>query len=152
MLNRGQQISLGQHSEMAAIGVIGGTGLYEMDGLREVREVTVNTPFGEPSAPYVRGVLGSTELVFLPRHGRGHHLLPTEVNARANIFGMKTLGVERLLSVSAVGSLREEIVPGDIVIPDQFIDRTSKRPSTFFGDGIVAHVQLPKRGGSRTFQ
>lgn len=126
----------------AIIGVIGGTGLYQMDGLTEVREVVLNTPFGEPSAPYLRGFLNGTELIFLPRHGHGHHLLPTELNNRANIFGMKTLGVERLLSVSAVGSLREQIAPGDIVIPDQFIDRTSKRPSTFFGQGIVAHVQF----------
>ena len=126
----------------ATIGVIGGTGLYQMDGLTEVREVTVDTPFGAPSASYLCGNLSGTEVAFLPRHGRGHHLLPTEVNARANIFGMKTLGVERLLSVSAVGSLREEIVPGDIVVPDQFIDRTTKRPSTFFGEGIVAHVQF----------
>jgi len=126
----------------ANIGVIGGTGLYGMDGLANVREVTVETPFGEPSAPYIRGTLGTTELVFLPRHGRGHRLLPTEINARANIFGMKRLGVERVLSVSAVGSLKEEIAPGDIIIPDQFIDRTTKRPSTFFGEGIVAHVQF----------
>jgi 5'-methylthioadenosine phosphorylase len=126
----------------ASIGVIGGTGLYEMDGLANVREVTVNTPFGEPSAPYIRGTLETTEVVFLPRHGRGHHLLPTEINVRANIFGMKSLGVGRVLSVSAVGSLKEEIAPGDIVIPDQFIDRTTRRPSTFFGDGIVAHVQF----------
>jgi 5'-methylthioadenosine phosphorylase len=126
----------------AVVGVIGGTGLYEMEGLANVEEIRLDTPFGEPSGPYLRGTLEGADLVFLPRHGRGHRLLPTEINARANLFGMKQLGVERLLSVSAVGSLREEIGPGDIVIPDQFIDRTSKRPSTFFGDGIVAHVQF----------
>lgn len=122
------------------VGVIGGSGLYEMEGLKSVREVRVRTPFGRPSDVYVRGVLDGTELIFLPRHGRGHRWLPTEVNCRANIFGMKQLGVERIISVSAVGSLREEIAPGHVVIPDQFIDRTTQRPSTFFGRGIVAHV------------
>lgn len=126
----------------ATLGVIGGTGLYEMEGLDNVREVEVDTPFGEPSAPFVTGSLGGAEMVFLPRHGKGHRLLPTEVNNRANIFGMKKLGVERVLSVGAVGSLRQEIAPGHVVVPDQFIDRTSKRPSTFFGDGVVAHVQF----------
>ena len=126
----------------ATLGVIGGTGLYEMEGLDNVREVEVDTPFGEPSAPFVTGALGGAEMVFLPRHGKGHRLLPTEVNNRANIFGMKKLGVERVLSVGAVGSLRQEIAPGHVVVPDQFIDRTSKRPSTFFGDGVVAHVQF----------
>ena len=126
----------------ATLGVIGGTGLYEMEGLDNVREVEVDTPFGEPSAPFVTGALGGVEMVFLPRHGKGHRLLPTEVNNRANIFGMKKLGVERVLSVGAVGSLRQEIAPGHVVVPDQFIDRTSKRPSTFFGDGVVAHVQF----------
>lgn len=126
----------------ATLGVIGGTGLYEMEGLDNVREVEVDTPFGDPSAPFVTGSLGGAEMVFLPRHGKGHRLLPTEVNNRANIFGMKKLGVERVLSVGAVGSLRVEIAPGHVVVPDQFIDRTSKRPSTFFGDGVVAHVQF----------
>lgn len=124
------------------IGVIGGSGLYQMEGLEKIREVAINTPFGKPSDTYVRGFLGGTELIFLPRHGRGHRWLPTEVNFRANIYGMKKLGVERIISVSAVGSLREEIAPGHVVIPDQFIDRTSKRPSTFFGRGIVAHVSF----------
>src|SRR3989337_1914192 len=124
------------------VGVIGGSGLYRMKGLEKVREVRVETPFGRPSDVYVRGILDGTEFVFLPRHGRGHRWLPTEVNFRANIFGMKKLGVERIISVSAVGSLREEIAPGDVVIPDQFIDRTTQRPSTFFGRGIVAHVSL----------
>jgi len=124
------------------VGVIGGSGLYQMEGLGKVREARVTTPFGQPSDAYVRGVLEGAELVFLPRHGKGHRWLPTEVNFRANIFGMKRLGVERIISVSAVGSLREEIAPGHVVIPDQFIDRTTRRPSTFFGRGIVAHVSL----------
>ena len=124
------------------VGVIGGSGLYQMEGLENVREVRVSTPFGPPSDLYVRGALKGTEVIFLPRHGRGHQLLPTEVNFRANIFGMKKMGVERIVSVSAVGSLQEEIAPGHVVIPDQFIDRTTQRPSTFFGKGIVAHVSL----------
>ncbi len=128
--------------QQTILGVIGGTGLYEMEGLSGVREVEVETPFGKPSGAFVVGSLGDVALVFLPRHGKGHRLLPTEVNNRANIFGMKKLGVGRILSVSAVGSLREEIEPGHMVLPDQFIDRTSRRPGTFFGDGIVAHVQF----------
>lgn len=111
-----------------------------MEGLEKISEVRVETPFGKPSDAYVRGILDETELVFLPRHGKGHRWLPTEVNFRANIYGMKKLGVGRIISVSAVGSLREEIAPGHVVIPDQFIDRTTRRPSTFFGRGIVAHV------------
>jgi 5'-methylthioadenosine phosphorylase len=122
------------------IGVIGGSGLYQVEGLKKVREVRVSTPFGKPSDAYIRGVLSGTEVLFLPRHGKGHRWLPTEINFRANIFGMKKLGVERIISVSAVGSLREEIAPGHLVIPDQFIDRTSQRRSTFFGNGMVAHV------------
>ncbi len=125
------------------IGVIGGSGLYEIEGLTNLQEVTVETPFGAPSDTYMTGSLGDAELVFLPRHGRGHRLLPSEVNYRANIYGMKTLGVERIISVSAVGSMKEEIVPGQIVIPDQFFDRTQgRRASTFFGDGVVGHVQF----------
>jgi 5'-methylthioadenosine phosphorylase len=124
------------------VGVIGGSGLYQMKGLERIREVTVGTPFGKPSDRFVRGILGGAEVVFLPRHGKDHRYLPTEVNFRANIFGMKKLGVERIISISAVGSLREEIAPGDVVIPDQLIDRTSQRPSTFFGKGIVVHVSL----------
>ena len=122
------------------VGVIGGSGLYHMPGLKRMREVAVNTPFGRPSDKFIRGRLNDTELLFLPRHGRGHRWLPTEVNFRANIFGMKKLGAERVIAVSAVGSLRQEIAPGHLVVPDQFIDRTSQRPSTFFGNGIVAHV------------
>ena len=124
-----------------AIGVIGGSGLYEMEGLLDVQEVRVATPFGEPSDEFITGTLNGARLVFLPRHGKGHRYLPSEVNYRANIYGMKKLGVERIISVSAVGSLKEAIVPGHIVIPDQFIDRTKGiRNDTFFGDGIVAHV------------
>jgi 5'-methylthioadenosine phosphorylase len=126
----------------SAIGVIGGSGLYQMEGLKRVREVAVKTPFGKPSDKFICGKLDDVQLVFLPRHGKGHRWLPTEVNFRANIFAMKKLGVERIISVSAVGSLREEIAPGHLVVPDQFIDRTSQRPSTFFGKGIVAHVSL----------
>ncbi|ANA40757.1 S-methyl-5'-thioadenosine phosphorylase [Geobacter anodireducens] len=125
------------------IGVIGGSGLYEMEGLQDVRSIVVETPFGAPSDEFVTGVLDGVPMVFLPRHGRGHRLLPTEVNYRANIYGMKKLGVTRIISVSAVGSMREEIVPGHIVIPDQFIDRTNAtRSSTFFGNGVVAHIQF----------
>jgi 5'-methylthioadenosine phosphorylase len=124
------------------IGVIGGSGLYEMDGLTQVREECVSTPFGEPSDAYILGRLGEHELVFLPRHGRGHRYNPTEVPYRANIFGMRSLGVEWVISLSAVGSLREEIVPGHVVIIDQFIDRTWQRASTFFEKGIVAHVSF----------
>jgi len=122
------------------VGVIGGSGLYDMPGLHDVERVRVSTPFGEPSDEYVLGTLSDTRLVFLPRHGRGHRLLPSEVNFRANLYGMKQLGVEWLIAVASVGSLREEIVPGHLVVPDQFIDRTSRRISTFFGGGIVAHV------------
>lgn len=125
------------------IGVIGGSGLYEMEGLEQIEERVVETPFGPPSDPFITGMLNGVRLAFLPRHGRGHRLLPSEVNYRANIFGMKQLGVERIISVSAVGSLKEEIVPGHIVVPDQFIDRTKGiRKDTFFGEGIVAHVGL----------
>jgi 5'-methylthioadenosine phosphorylase len=123
------------------IGVIGGSGLYEMEGLTGVQEEVVTTPFGYPSDVYITGTLNGVKMVFLPRHGRGHRLLPSEVNYRANIYGMKKLGVERIISVSAVGSLQEEIVPGHIVIPDQFIDRTKGvRKDTFFGNGVAAHV------------
>lgn len=126
---------------MTSIGVIGGSGLYEMEGLENVQQVKVSTPFGEPSDQYVTGTLNGVQMVFLPRHGRGHRLLPSEVNYRANIHGMKQLGVERIISVSAVGSLKEAIAPGHIVVPDQFFDRTNGiRKDTFFGDGIVAHA------------
>jgi 5'-methylthioadenosine phosphorylase len=126
----------------STIGVIGGSGLYQMAGLEQIREIQIKTPFGKPSEKFIKGRLGKTELIFLPRHGQGHRWLPTEINFRANIFAMKKFGVDRIISVSAVGSLRQEIAPGNIVIPDQFIDRTTQRPSTFFGKGIVAHVSL----------
>ena len=124
----------------AEIGIIGGSGLYGMPGLTDVREQKLTTPFGDPSDAFVLGTLEGRKVAFLARHGRGHRLLPTELNFRANIFGMKMLGVDRILSVSAVGSLKEEHKPTDFVMPDQFIDRTYARTSTFFGEGIVAHV------------
>jgi len=124
----------------STLGVIGGSGLYELDGLVDVERRRVPTPFGDPSDELIVGRLGGTRLVFLPRHGRGHRLLPTELNYRANVFAMKTLGVEWILAVSAVGSLKKEIEPGHVVVPDQLIDRTFHRESTFFGRGIVAHV------------
>jgi 5'-methylthioadenosine phosphorylase len=122
------------------IGVIGGSGLYEMDALTSREEVRVSTPFGDPSSPYIVGTLNDQRVAFLARHGQGHRLMPSELNFRANIFGFKTLGVDWILSASAVGSLQEEYRPLDIVIPDQFLDRTRGRISTFFGGGIVAHV------------
>jgi 5'-methylthioadenosine phosphorylase len=122
------------------IGVIGGSGLYSLEGLSDVREVRVDTPFGAPSDVLVRGRLGEAELVFLPRHGRGHRLLPTELPYRANVWALKSLGCGWVISVSAVGSLREEIVPGQVVLVDQYIDKTYRRESTFFGDGVVAHA------------
>ena len=127
----------------AVIGVIGGSGLYEIEGLTDVREEYIDTPFGKPSDSVIRGTLGQVEMVFLPRHGRGHRFLPSEVNYRANIYALKMLGVEQIISVSAVGSMQEQIVPGHIVIPDQFIDRTQgRRASTFFGQGVVGHIQF----------
>ncbi len=124
----------------ADIGIIGGSGLYSMPGLADTRELKLNTPFGSPSDHYVLGRLEGRRVAFLARHGRGHRILPTELNFRANIHGFKQLGVERILSISAVGSLKEEHRPLDFVIPDQFFDRTKQRISTFFGDGVVAHV------------
>ena len=124
----------------AEIGIIGGSGLYNMAGLTDVREERVETPFGEPSETFVLGTLEGRKVAFLARHGKGHRILPSELNFRANIFGMKKLGVTSILSVSAVGSLKEEHKPTDFVIPDQFIDRTFARDATFFGDGVVGHV------------
>ena len=126
----------------AEIGIIGGSGLYSMPGLTGAQEVTQTTPFGAPSDAYVLGTLEARKVAFLSRHGRGHRILPTELNFRANIYGFKQLGVERILSVSAVGSLKEEHKPTDFVIPDQFFDRTRHRVDTFFGEGVVAHVSL----------
>lgn len=124
------------------LGVIGGSGLYDLDVLEDVEHVTLSTPFGDPSEEFLIGTLGGRRVAFLPRHGRGHRISPSELNFRANIHAMKQLGVKRLLGVGAVGSLREEIPPGDLVVPDQFIDRTFDRQATFFSDGIVAHVQM----------
>ncbi len=128
--------------EQAVIGIIGGSGLYGMEDLTDVREARVDTPFGPPSDAIVTGTLHGRRLAFLPRHGRGHRIGPSEINYRANIMALKMLGVRWIMSVSAVGSMREEIVPGHMVVPDQFFDRTVGRPSTFFGGGIVGHVML----------
>jgi 5'-methylthioadenosine phosphorylase len=126
--------------ENVKIGIIGGSGLYDMAEVTDRSEVKVTTPFGDPSGPYVLGTLRGKRVAFLARHGAGHRLSPSELNFRANIYGMKVLGVEYILSASAVGSLKEDLKPLDIVIPDQFIDRTRGRISTFFGHGLVAHV------------
>ncbi len=126
----------------AEIGIIGGSGLYSMPGLTKIKEVRLRTPFGQPSDPYVLGTLEGRKVAFLARHGRGHRILPTELNFRANIYGFKQLGVERIVSVSAVGSLKEEHKPMEFVIPDQFFDRTRHRVDTFFGNGIVAHISF----------
>lgn len=127
---------------MKTIGVIGGSGLYEMDGLSDVERVRVETPWGDPSSELVSGAFADARMVFLPRHGEGHALSPSEINFRANVYAMKTLGVERIVSVSAVGSMKEEIEPGHVVIPDQFIDNTRGRESSFFEGGAVAHVSM----------
>lgn len=126
----------------ALIGIIGGTGLYRMDGLEGAEEVAVETPFGSPSDVIVTGTLNGVGVAFLPRHGRGHRILPSELPARANLYALKSLGVKSVISVSAVGSLREEIRPLDMVVPDQLIDRTVGRPRTFFGEGVAAHVGM----------
>ncbi|MGC2464854.1 MAG: S-methyl-5'-thioadenosine phosphorylase [Candidatus Acidiferrum sp.] len=128
----------------AEIGIIGGSGLYSMNGLTKTREVRVKTPFGEPSDAIVLGTLEGKRVAFLARHGRGHRILPGEINFRANVYAMKLLGVERIISVSAVGSLMEELRPGEFLVPDQFVDRTKNRVSTFFGEGLVAHVGFDK--------
>ncbi len=126
----------------ASIGVIGGSGLYEIEGLTDVEAIDVTTPFGEPSDSIVVGTLQGKQVAFLPRHGRGHRILPSEVNARANVYALKSMGVERIISVSACGSMKKDIAPLDIVIPDQIIDRTKGRASTFFGHGLVVHVSF----------
>lgn len=126
----------------ATIGVIGGSGLYNMPGFTEKNEVFLETPFGAPSDAYIVGKLAGRDVAFLPRHGRGHRISPSELNFRANIYGMKMLGVERIISLSAVGSLKEEHKPTEFVLPDQFFDRTMGRVSTFFGNGLVAHVSM----------
>lgn len=123
------------------VGIIGGSGLYNIDGMRNIKKVNITTPFGKPSDAYVTGTLEGREVVFLSRHGQGHRLMPSELNYCANIWGMKKLGVDRIISISACGSLRKDIQPLDIVVPDQFVDRTNQaRKMTFFGDGIVGHV------------
>jgi 5'-methylthioadenosine phosphorylase len=124
------------------IGVIGGSGLYQMEGLEDVREIRVTTPFGDPSDALIAGRIDGVPVVFLPRHGRGHIHTPTEVPYRANIHALKQLGVEKILSISACGSLRENLHPGDIVVPDQLFDFTKNRPGSFFGEGLVAHVSV----------
>ena len=126
----------------AKIGVIGGTGLYDVEGLVEVDEVNIDTPFGKPSDFIIVGKLEGVRIAFLPRHGRGHSIMPTEVPSRANIYALKKLGVESIIAINSVGSLRQEIKQGDLVIPDQLIDRTKSRTNTFFGEGIVAHIQF----------
>ncbi|HXM92046.1 MAG TPA: S-methyl-5'-thioadenosine phosphorylase [Candidatus Dormibacteraeota bacterium] len=126
----------------ASIGIIGGSGLYSMAGLISPREIKVKTPFGDPSEAIVLGTLEGKRVAFLARHGRGHRILPGEINYRANIYAMKLLGVERIISVSAVGSLQEDLRPGEFLVPDQFVDRTRQRVSTFFGEGLVAHVSF----------
>jgi 5'-methylthioadenosine phosphorylase len=127
-----------------AIGIIGGSGLYSMTGLTSNREIRLKTPFGDPSDSIVTGTLEGKQVAFLARHGRGHRILPSEINFRANIHAMKQLGVQRIISVSAVGSLLEELRPGEFLVPDQFVDRTKHRTSTFFGEGLVAHVTFDK--------
>lgn len=124
------------------IGIIGGSGLYNIEGIKEVKSISVDTPFGKPSDNFTVGILEGRKVAFLPRHGKGHTILPSELNFRANIYGMKKLGVEHIIAVSAVGSMKEEIKPLDMVIPDQFFDRTRGRISTFFGEGIVGHVSF----------
>ena len=125
-----------------ALGIIGGSGLYEMEGIEDLRWVGVRTPFGEPSDQFGTGRLGDRRVIFLPRHGRGHRLSPTEINYRANIWSLKSLGARWVVSVSAVGSMKEDIHPLDLVIPDQFYDHTRRRVSSFFGEGIVGHVGM----------
>lgn len=126
----------------AKIAVIGGTGLYDIEGMTGIKEIDLDTPFGKPSSKIVTGKLGETGVAFLARHGKGHHISPTEVPSRANIYALKSLGVERIIAVNSCGSYKEEIKPGSLLIPDQVIDRTSQRPGTFFRDGIVAHISF----------
>ncbi len=126
--------------EKVKIGVIGGSGIYDIEGITETRKQKISTPFGDPSDTIVIGNLEGIPVAFLPRHGRGHFIMPSELNSRANIYALKSLGVEQIISISACGSLKEELKPRDIVIPDQLFDRTRQRPYTFFGEGIVAHI------------
>jgi 5'-methylthioadenosine phosphorylase len=141
---KGTKTRAGKQKAAPKIGVIGGSGLYSMNGLSDIRQERVKTPFGEPSDAIVIGTLEGRRVAFLARHARGHKLLPGEINYRANIYAMKSLGVERIISVSAVGSLQEDLRPGEFLVVDQFYDRTKHRVSTFFGDGLVAHVGFDK--------
>jgi len=143
-MTAGQAKNGGKGAAKATIGIIGGSGLYSMAGLKDAREIRVKTPFGEPSDAIVLGTLEGKRVAFLARHGRGHRILPSEINFRANICAMKQLGVERIISVSAVGSLQEDLRPGEFLVVDQFFDRTKSRVSTFFGGGLVAHVTFDK--------
>ncbi len=124
----------------ARVAVIGGTGLYEIEGLHDLQEVSLDTPFGKPSDSIIVGKLGEVSVAFLPRHGRGHRILPSELPARANVYALKTLGVQQIIAVCSAGSFKESVKPGDLLIPDQLIDRTVGRPATFFGNGIVGHI------------
>ncbi|WFB10832.1 S-methyl-5'-thioadenosine phosphorylase [Streptomyces sp. LX-29] len=127
----------------ADLGIVGGSGLYALEGLEDAREITLTTPYGEPSGPLTLGTVGGRQIAFVPRHGAGHRIPPSEIPARANVYALKSLGVSEVISVSAVGSLREDYAPGDLVILDQLVDRTrGARPASFFGDGMVAHVSL----------
>jgi len=126
----------------AKVAVIGGTGLYDIEGMTDIEEVDIDTPFGKPSDSIVVGKLSGVGVAFLPRHGRGHRIMPTEIPSRANIYALKRLGVEHIIAINSAGSFKEEIKPGDLVIPDQLIDRTKSRVNTFFGEGIVAHIQF----------
>jgi len=143
---------MAEGSEIVTVGVIGGSGLYEIEGLTDVEEIILDTPFGATSDAFIVGTLEGVRCIFVPRHGKGHRHLPTEVPYRANIWGLKKLGARHVLSISAVGSLRVDIEPGHLVVPDQLIDRTRARPSSFFGDGCVGHVQFsePYEQGLRT--
>ncbi|MFO3796818.1 MAG: MTAP family purine nucleoside phosphorylase, partial [Anaerolineales bacterium] len=129
-------------TEKISLAIIGGSGLYQMSGLEDTREVYPETPFGRPSAPIVIGTLEGVRIGFLARHGIGHHIMPTEVPYRANIYALKSLGAERIVSISACGSLREDYAPGEIVVPDQLFDFTRRRAASFFGEGLVAHVSV----------
>jgi 5'-methylthioadenosine phosphorylase len=139
---KAKQAKSGKEESKPRIGIIGGSGLYAMEGLSDTKEVRVKTPFGDPSEVFVVGTLEGKRVAFLARHGRGHRILPSEINYRANIYALKTLGVERIISVSAVGSLQEDLRPGEFLVADQFVDRTRQRISTFFGEGLVAHVSF----------
>jgi 5'-methylthioadenosine phosphorylase len=142
--SKSKNVTSGKPASKVTIGIIGGSGVYSMNGLTDTREVRVKTPFGDPSDAIVVGTLEGKRVAFLARHGRGHRILPSEINFRANVYAMKELGVERIISVSAVGSLQEDLRPGEFLVPDQFFDRTKLRVSTFFGGGLVAHVGFDK--------